>query len=301
MKYILTDTYGNETIFENAVSITLDMEEDAPAHGLKAAFACDFCDKDFCTVRVEDENGCIFNGIVDEQAEIQSINAVLLEITARSLAALLLDNEAVPQTYHLPSMGVIFERHLKPLGFEKYIGSDKSFGGEMTVAKGMSEWSVLSMFAGRFLGVVPKILEDGTVDVSGELPEKTVVLSGGSMKIRRVKKRCKLISQVNSRGRSGAGYEIVTLNPLAQALGVGRRRCVNAATAVDTSVSAGDKLIQNGNAAYEHIEIICPDKLLYPLGTLIVANGTGKGRLTALRYHKDINGETTTLTVGINN
>lgn len=301
MKYILTDICGRKTVFENAVSMILDMEEDAPAHSLEIAFVCDFCNKDFCAIKVEDESGCIFNGIIDEQTESQTSNAVLLEITARSLAALLLDNEAIPQTYHLPSMEIIFERHLKPLGFEKYIGSSKSFGGEMTVVKGMSEWSVLSMFAGRFLGVVPKILEDGTVDVSGELPEKTVVLSGGSIKLRRVKKRCEVISRIRSRGRSGAGYEIVTLNPLAQTLGICRSRCMNVAAAVDTSVSAGERLIQNGNDAYEHIEITCSGKLLYPLGTFIVANGIDKGRLKALRYHKDINGETSTLTISINN
>lgn len=50
----------------------------------------------------------MFRGIVDEQIETISESGIILEINARSLAALLLDNEAMPQSCCLPDMQLLW-------------------------------------------------------------------------------------------------------------------------------------------------------------------------------------------------
>lgn len=77
----------------------------------------------------------------------------MLEIAARSMAALLLDNEAIPQTYAYPSLPLLFERHGKPYGFTEWEGEPSGFSVPFTITKGMSEWEVLSLFCSRYLKV----------------------------------------------------------------------------------------------------------------------------------------------------
>ena len=55
----------------------------------------------------------VFRGIVDQQDTKISPQGNRLRLVARSLAALLLDNEALPQTYINPSLRGLFERHAR--------------------------------------------------------------------------------------------------------------------------------------------------------------------------------------------
>lgn len=298
MKYILTDINGGTVTIENAVSVVLDRDESAAADALTVVFACDLCDRDFASVVVEHEETIIFSGIVDEQTETQTAAALLLEITARSRAALLLDNEAQPQVYHKPSMDELFRRHIEPLGFADYIGENKILNGEMSITKGMSVWQALAVFQAYCGGTEPLIRADGALDVSDSREVQTVILSSNIIiKKSHTKKRCAIISKVYMRGRNGAGYEIETENPLAQRLNICRVRYLNAANTVSTSLDSGTRLIGQGNNAYEYTELTCAGCVLCPVGTKIIIDGQGSGTLTALTYRKSMSGENTDLVV----
>lgn len=302
MNYVLTDTNGKTVVFENAVSVVLDRDKEAVADALTLVLACDVCNRDFAFVCVEHDGKVIFKGIVDEQTETQTAAAVLVEIVARSMAAVLLDNEALPQIYHKPSMDEIFRRHIQPLGFESYIGKNGILNGELSITKGLSVWRVLQMFQSSCGGAEPKVRMDGTIDVSDNREEQTVILSPKIMVERsHTKKRYSVISKVCTRGRSGAGYEIAEENPLAKKLNICRIRYLNAANTVSRSVNSGASLIAQGNRAYEYTKMRCVGCLLYPLGTKIIAEGQKDGILTALTYRKTMNGETTDLTVAHEN
>ena len=67
----------------------------------------------------------LFAGIVDEQVLSESGDGITVELSARSRAALLLDNEARPQIYYMPSLKLMFERHAAPYGFTGYLGRDR--------------------------------------------------------------------------------------------------------------------------------------------------------------------------------
>ncbi len=74
-----------------------------------------------------EEGEVVFFGPVDELQRRFSSEGCMLEIVARSMAALLLENEAIPQTYAYPSLPLLFERHGKPYGFTEWEGNPADF------------------------------------------------------------------------------------------------------------------------------------------------------------------------------
>ena len=148
LKYILTDTSGIVTGLSEPVSMNLVSSSDAPADSLRITFALSGDIPVVYSVRVQNGGDTVFFGYADEQTETVCGSGVLLTVKARSLAAVLLDNEACPQVYCLPTMEMLFQRHFRPLGFEGYTGGDRVCRGDLVISKGMSEWQVLSRFVG---------------------------------------------------------------------------------------------------------------------------------------------------------
>ena len=60
-----------------------------------------------------ENSSLVFKGQIDEIVTLKSSNKITVKITARSMAGILLDNEAEPCIYFNASSSVIFERHLK--------------------------------------------------------------------------------------------------------------------------------------------------------------------------------------------
>ncbi|MDR1254360.1 MAG: hypothetical protein LBJ95_05060 [Oscillospiraceae bacterium] len=108
----------------------------------------------------------IFSGFVDEQSYLESAAGSFLKITARSLAALLLDNEAHPQIYSHPCLDTLFRKHLAPYGVTSFLGSNRIFHREFHVHKGMSEWAVLEKFCENYLNVSPRLHSNGIFDAT---------------------------------------------------------------------------------------------------------------------------------------
>ncbi|HJH61834.1 MAG TPA: hypothetical protein IAC84_00965 [Firmicutes bacterium] len=117
----------------------------------------------------------VFTGVVDEFACVCGGEGLYLEVSGRGMAALLLDNEAMPAQYQLATRADIVADHVAPYGIETVGGWALPAVSGFTVASGVSEWSVVHEFACYHGGVVPRfdrlgrLILDGHGDDGGSL------------------------------------------------------------------------------------------------------------------------------------
>ncbi|MCR4924735.1 MAG: hypothetical protein K5917_00440 [Clostridiales bacterium] len=214
--------------------MTLLSDFDTPADSLYVVFVCDENLPEFCEVEIENENETIFNGIIDEQICHCSKEGIFLEISARSFAAVLLDNEAIPATYFMPSLQEIFEIHAKDYGIKDYIGQGRC-NGNFTISKGTSEWEVIENFVKSVIGVTPHITSDlilnaGDISysncykISNTLPDCESFISA---KVKN--KRYGTVSTVLTKLSNTDSYNSVSENEVAVKKGIKSRRLLNLA------------------------------------------------------------------------
>ena len=306
LTYVLTDINGRKSTMNYPLSVNFVSSDDAPADSLTVVFAVNESVYPVVSIIVENSGERIFSGLVDTQTEQQTSGGVLLTLTARSLECILLDNEALPQTYCMPSMPLIFKRHLEPLGFKEYIGTNKAFNGEMTISKGMSEWAVLEMFCKRFLKIKPKIDSFGVIDISGKENDEVVYISNSGknrcISKKHILKRSSLISDIIARTCISGGYEMPLKNDFAQKLKVHRRRYVNSIDSESRSVLDAKKILENSVRNYEQFVLECNGCILCGTGaTVILDDNREKLRVNEIHYNLNSDGETTTLYAEVKN
>lgn len=193
-------------------SFILKKDKDAPADLLKVSFSADSCWEEIFRIKAYFEGKLIFSGIVDEQNTKLSSSGITVEIVARSLAALLLDNEAMPQTIQNPSLRVISERFVKPYGLTVGNCDNKAEKGELVVKKGDSCWTALEDFCSGFLGVIPHVTSSGEICFTAE---KESYELDGIVEYNISYLNCKRISRVIVQNRSGA-YGVIYNNKNAE-------------------------------------------------------------------------------------
>ncbi|MBD5134191.1 MAG: hypothetical protein HDT38_06960 [Clostridiales bacterium] len=98
----------------------------------------------------------VFTGVVDEFAVICGKDGLYLELSGRGMAALLLDNEAMPAEYQRATRADIVADHVAPYGVETVGGGGLPTVSGFTVASGESEWSVVRRYACYYGGIVPR-------------------------------------------------------------------------------------------------------------------------------------------------
>lgn len=159
---------GKKLFLGEPVEASIACDRDAPADLLRARFPAEDMWEELRDVVGYEKGSAVFRGIVDEQDTFLSGEGLTVELTARSLEALLLDNEAQPGTIQSPSLARIEERFLKPLGLSLGEGDRGAKRGSLTISKGDSCWTVLSGFCREFLGAEPWVGLDGKVNVGEE-------------------------------------------------------------------------------------------------------------------------------------
>lgn len=270
--------------------VALDSSDDAPADLLKAVFPASGQWEELAGVSVYEGGKLLFAGPVDEQNTAFTPEGTEVELICRSRAALLLDNEAMPQTLRCPSLRVIARLFLEPLGFSEPVGSMEAGMGELTVQKGESCWTVLERFCGDFLGVRPRVGRDGTLFCDGRRPEPAELSGALSATLRMLP--CKRISSVCAQNRLGV-YETEFSSPEAE--GVLRRRYVD--------VSGGRsprEILEEGERAAVGLELVCEGFADILPGAAVSAGLPDGSRwegctLKSVRYRADRNGERTRL------
>ena len=241
----LTD--GTEMLLGEPMEAELQYDLDAPASQLRALFPADRMWEDLAYVRVFREGEVIFGGIVDEQNTLLDGRGLEVEVVCRSWEAILLDNEAQPGVIQNPSLGLLWERYLKKLGFAGIQGDESVKAGEWTVEKGTSCWELLETFCRESLGTTPYVDGLGTIHCEGAPPATRIIEEVLSAEIER--KPCQQLSAVWQQSYRGT-YDTPFRNPAAS--GVVRQRYVSMEDGTDPR-----SLIRQGETECRLLTVEC--------------------------------------------
>ncbi len=263
LRCVLKDIRGRETIAPAPVRLSIDMDENVPADALYAVFP--YTETAQITgISVYAEDRLVFNGIVDEEERIVEPDGAYLRIASRSLAALLLDNEARPCVYDHPSAALIYERYVKPFGIVCRDLDDAVYFGEQTVAKGASCWSVVKNFCAACYASVPRLSADGVLYLKGMQREETVHFGENGVRYLRIselQKRSEELSIVRVKTANPGGYALEVTNEDAVRRGIRRERYLNALLS-DSPMRCADQMLQNGRRKAYALKLRCPGNLL---------------------------------------
>jgi len=275
VNFIATTINGEDIKLKSPVKVEINKSQDAPADDLEATFINDFKIPEIKTIKAYDNENLIFDGIVDIQEYIKNNNGKFLNLICRSKAAILLDNEAYPQIYYTPSLFTIFNRHVKPYGFSKFIGDDKSFSTNFVVSKGMSEWEVLENFCIDYLKKSPKITVDGIVDVKSENKNKPLLFSNSknnAIKYNSItifNKRYKIYSEILAKEVGKSEYNLNLENENAKKRDIKRKRYINLTNNEKSTLSYAKRMLKFSNESSYEIKLICPGKIFAEVGDLV--------------------------------
>lgn len=207
-------------------ALTLRRDSDTPADSLELVFYAGgrLFITEPCGVRLMRRETLVFLGIVDEHTVRTDGAGHEERFYCRSLAARMVDSEALPGLLQMPSVRLMEQWFLKPLGLSVGDGDRAPKAGEMTVEKGVSVWAAVSEFARRFLRVTPYCDRDGTVHFATIKPK---VLSPARVLSAEVtRKPYGVLSRVTVQDAKTGAYGTVYENP--DAAGVIRLRYLSA-------------------------------------------------------------------------
>ena len=232
MNYCCYTVSGQKVDLPPPVSVRLDVHEDAPADDMTVVFPLAGQTPAIASIRVWDGEKPVFSGIVDEQLAQVTDSGAVLKLIARSRAALLLDNEAMPQEYDQPSLAQLYQRHAEPYGFCGFVGNSGTFDTRLKVTKGMSQWQVIEEFCIRCFGTVPFVTAEDYIDCSGAAPKGQLVFDNGGtaavpyLTVAYRDKFYKRVSELYIQPKAGQAYTAVLHDDQAHKLGIQRRRFV---------------------------------------------------------------------------
>ena len=165
-----------------------------------------------CRFYAEWDGERVFTGVVDEFAVLCGKDGLYLELAGRGMAALLLDNEAMPAEYQRATKADIAANHVAPYGVQTVGGGQLSPVDGFVVSSGESEWSVVRRFVCYYGGVVPRFDRQGrlVLDPHGN---RTAVKIGDRDKVtgwEYREERHGVLSQVAVRRRTTYGTQWVS-------------------------------------------------------------------------------------------
>lgn len=302
LRFEVTYMDGSSVQLRNVLTAELDCQLDVPADSLALTLPYNrelSGNADMISAYFEDE--LVFYGQIDEIESVRQSGGLISRLSARSLAAALLDNEAEPLEYNNPSSRLIFNRHLAPFGITEYDEERHPLYGSLRISKGMSHWQVLESYCKSRYGVTPRI-SGSRAYLKGIEAEGEVLFGSGGIsyaEIREYRRRYKLISKVRLMLSSVKGYSSYILNTNPDCKGFERVRFVNA-LADNTSVDTAQKMIDTGNRESYSLKLKCVGARLGLLGKTATINDRELGRIENLKvcgvnYTLNSGGELTTV------
>lgn len=275
LSYVVTTVDDEKINLGFSLNVNINKSLDAPADELVVTFPLTEKIKELKTIEVFNEKKeRIFSGIIDLQKFFYKTSGSYLSLTARNSVSLLLDNEALPCTYTLPSLEIIFKNHVRPYGFNNFLGNNKVFAKEFIVTKGMSEYEVLEYFCIRYLGVCPRFLNDSILDATGDYKKSNIIFSNEiSGTIRYCSlceniKRYKQYSQLYIKAGEDSSYSLNVKNEKAFNKGILRKRYLNVSNSSVTPIEYGEKILNSSNKNSYELVINCPGNVILNPGDL---------------------------------
>ena len=180
---LATDIFGDELSLAPA-SLRVRRSTDSPAEGMSGSFPVSSAPREIVRVRVLRGGDQIFEGRPDAQRLTFSQDGMLLTLESRSKGAILLDNEAMPETVHFATTHAMFDRLIGRHGFI-LIAPGHTMLPEFTVRKGLTLWDAFSIFVRRIHGRLPFVNGD-MVMISQTDPGTNIVIGGADLPFSRL-------------------------------------------------------------------------------------------------------------------
>ena len=258
----ITGADNRSFTIDSALTVKLDSDMAVPADSLTVT--CPYSGairKNAQSIQAYDGGRLVFTGQIDSVDSIKRPQGVILKITARSLAAALLDNEAEPVTYLNPTAVMIESRHLRPFGITLAEKDNLPYYDFLKIDKGMSHWRVIERFCRARYHSEPRISGDGTAYFNS-LPSggEAVFSDAGDgipyLSLNESRRPYRLISEIRLKFRQANTYGSVIRNANPEAQRVTRVRYVNAA-ADKTTLATADKMLENSNRRSYLLKLNC--------------------------------------------
>ena len=180
-----------------------------------------------CRFRGVWQGETVFLGVVDEWTAEAGEDGMLLTVSGRGLAALLMDNEADAAEYRGADLDFILKKHVLPYGITDMRVRPMGKAGLLSVASGDSQWKVLRSFCRFCGGVEPRFSRGGTLLLDGSRGETRALDASRTGALQRwSERRYGVISEAVVRNRA-AGAEVTVRNETFLARGGSARRVVN--------------------------------------------------------------------------
>lgn len=109
----------------------------------------------------------VFTGRIDEFEISAGEDGCRAVLRGRSMAALLLDNEAAAAEYYPATLGLILEKHVYPYGISRVEAGELPAVQGFKITSGQSQWGVIENFAWFGGGVRPWVDRNGTLRLDG--------------------------------------------------------------------------------------------------------------------------------------
>ena len=178
-----------------------------------------------CRFFAEEDGERVFTGVVDEYACVFDKKGGRLEVSGRGMAALLLDNEAMPAEYQTATKADIVKNHVTPYGIETVGGRGLKAVSAFAVTSGVSEWSVVQEYLCYHNGIVPRFDRMGRLVM--DRPEDDLVLTvDGTVPVTAFEyrhDRYGVLSQVVVRRRTAGTPQVMTDAAFVKQGGMARR------------------------------------------------------------------------------
>lgn len=314
---IFAGVCGDEVVeLSNAISVEINQELGVPADSMVVSFAynSDFpsiekiyaLEGDCIDIDNSIQNGdVLFSGIVDEIILTADTSSATVKIYARSMAALLIDNECQPTEYVNPSIEVIYNKHLLPFGITLGNKPICKKRGTLTLHKGASHFKALESFCKTFLSTTPRIDHKGLCKTDDTAVTESLCFDnkkGISFEyISICDNRYSRISKVYVKSGSN-DYDTVISDSEAEKKGVVRQRYLSLLSSKSGTLSDADDIIKNGRDNSLSVVLKSNERIINKLGCRAVVNAKhcegGEFIVKALKYTANSKGESTTVNLG---
>ena len=300
---VLRDVSGKAIKAPPLLELSVNIDEGVPADSLYAVFP--YRDLgELIEITLYDDGKMLFDGVVDEQEHEESGKGGFLKISARSRAALLLDNEAMPCAYDHPSMRFIYERYVAPFGITMREHDDAVYFGEQTILKGFSCWRVLKKFCAACYSALPRVSSVGVLYPKGMVGDGTVIFGRENVRytsLSVIKKRCEELSAVYVKASNAGSYIVPVENRDAIRRGISRVRYLNAALN-ESPMRCADMMLRNSEAKAFTVRLRCPSCLIGCEGNRALIRDSALEEdkdlyISAVRYRMTADGAYTDVTL----
>lgn len=307
-------TNGGFVFIDGCKSLEINQSLDIPADELKAKFVYRdnfphigriyLMEEPVNDVESAVNSGrTIFSGVVDTITVSADLSGSEITVCARSMAALLIDNECQPKGYMNPDTDLMYANYLKPFGL-KIAGMKRAkYQGRLRIYKGDSHYRALEKYCANFLDSNPRVDGTGVFHTdcikSGEIIAFDNSAGTAFSSVTVCEDNYSIISKVYVCTDTDGKYNTVLNNEEAQKTGIVRERFLNANADSGFTLSDGDRLIENGRKKSLRVTLTADSMIINKVGCKCTVNTPmtyGRNFLiNEIHYEKNSEKEKTTV------